>query len=174
MATNPTNTPGVGGSGTSGVGGPSVGPGGGGGGIVNNWIITSSVRVPWVKSQSTVIDSMRIGVQTVPHGIDFIIQVPFVTWQVQGPDLIAQPIAFSIETLLDIPAADDCWYIEDAAPSGTLSGFIEFLVSIVPSSPTIPGPLSSTVIVPIGQVANYTAVQAQLQAAQALLTQYGG
>jgi len=151
----------------------SVNPTGPGGtpspGTANNWLVTSTQRTPWVTSPSNVVDAVRVGFQTVPHGVEAFVMVPYTTFWVEGPDLIVQPVAFGIETILDIPAADDAWYIDDLDAANLQQGFIEYLVSVPSPSAAQPGPFTDTVVVPIGRVADYTYVQGLLQAAQAKL-----
>jgi hypothetical protein len=168
VSVNPTDTPGVGGAGLSGEGAGAV-SGAGGSTPFQNWIIESTQRTPWVRSQTSAIDAMRIGFATQPHGVEAFVMVPYATFQLEGPNLIVEPIAFGIEVILDIPAADAAWYIEDADASGLLRGFIEYLVSATPRNPAVAGPVTSSVVVPIGQVANYTAVQGLLDAERARL-----
>jgi hypothetical protein len=133
-----------------------------GGGTVQNWTIVTSQRTAWVRSPTSAIDAMRITFATVPHGVEASTMVAYTTFALEGADLIVQPIAFGIETILDIPAADDAWFIEDSDASGLLQGFIEYLVTVQPTDPSVPGPISSTVIVPITRVADYTYVQGLL------------
>jgi hypothetical protein len=167
MATNPTGPGGL-----SGVGGTAVGPGGGGTtpGLVSNWLIQATQRTPWVRSPTVSIDAVRINFATVPHGVEALVMVPYSQFTLEGADLIVQPIATGIEVILDIPAADTAWYIEDTDAAGLLQGFIEYLVSVQSPNPAVPGPLTSTVIVPISQVADYTSVQALLDAEKAKLS----
>lgn len=139
-----------------------------------NFEVTSQQRTPWVKSQTSVIDAMRIGVRTGTHGVEFDVMVPYVQWQLNGADLIATPLANGIEVILDAGFADDAWFIEDADPSGLLKFYIEFLTSIPPPSPDDPGPMTTTVIVPVARVGDYTYVQGLLDAARAQLSRAAG
>lgn len=139
-----------------------------------NFTVTSQVRTAWVRSQTSVIDAMRIGVRTGTHNIDFDVMVPFLQWQLNGADLIATPLANGIEVILDAGFADDAWFVEDSNPSGLLTFYIEFLVSIPPPSPNDPGPMQTTVIVPVSRVADYTYVQGLIDAAKAQLSKAAG
>lgn len=145
-----------------------------GGGPIVNFQVTSQVRTVWVKSQTSAIDAMRIGVRTGTHGVEFDVMVPYLEWQLNGADLIATPLANGIEVILDAGFAADAWYIEDADVSGLLAFFIEFLVTIPPPSPDQPGPMSTTVLVPVKRVADYTYVQGLLDAARAQLVKVAG
>jgi hypothetical protein len=141
----------------------------GGTGAIVNFQVTSQQRTPWVKSQTQVIDAMRIGVRTGTHFVDFDVMVPYVEWQLNGADLIATPLANGIEVILDAGFADDAWYVEDTDASGLIKGLIEYLVSVPSPSPDIPGPMQTTVIVPVSRIADYTYVQGLLDAARAQL-----
>lgn len=134
-----------------------------------NFTVLSQQRTPWVRSQSSAIDAMRIGIRTGTHGVEFDVMVPYEEWRLNGAELIATPIVNGIEVILDIPLADTAWFVEDADLSGLLTGFIEFLTSIPSPSPDVPGPMSTTVIVPVSKVENYTYVQGLLEAARAQL-----
>lgn len=139
-----------------------------------NFTVTSQQRTVWVRSQTSAIDAMRIGVRTGTHGVDFDVMVPYVEWQLNGADLIATPLVNGIEVILDAGFADDAWFVEDANAAGLLTGFIEFLTSIAPADPAIPGPMTTTVIVPVSRVHDYTYVQGLLEAARADLRRAAG
>ena len=139
-----------------------------------NFTVTSQVRTAWVRSQSSVIDAMRIGIRTGTHDVEFDVMVPYVEWQLNGADLIATPLANGIEVILDAGFADDAWFVEDSNPSGLLTFYIEFLVSIPSPSPDLPGPMSTTIIVPVSRVADYTYVQGLTDAARAQLRRAAG
>lgn len=153
MSVNPTN-----------VGLPS------GGTPLVNFTVTSQQRTVWVKSPTVAIDAMRIGVRTGTHDVDFDVMVSYLEWQLNGADLIATPIANGIEVILDAGFADDAWYVEDADANGLLKGLIEFLVTVPSPSPDQPGPMSTTVLVPVARVADYTYVQGLIDQAKATLT----
>lgn len=139
-----------------------------------NFTVTSQQRTVWVRSQTSAIDAMRIGVRTGTHGVDFDVMVPYLEWQLNGADLIATPLANGIEVILDAGFAEDAWYVEDADAQGLLAFFIEFLVSIPAPSPDQPGPMSTTVLVPVRRVADYTYVQGLLDTARAQLRRTAG
>jgi hypothetical protein len=145
-----------------------------GGGPHVNFTVTSQVRTAWVKSQTSAIDAMRIGVRTGTHDVEFDVMVPYLEWQLNGADLIATPLANGIEVILDAGFADDAWFVEDSTPSGLSAFYIEFLVSIPPRSPDIPGPMTTTVIVPVRRVADYTYVQGLLDQARQTLRAVAG
>jgi len=158
VSVNPTN-----------VGLPS-----GGGTPIVPFTVLSQQRTPWVRSQSSAIDAMRIGVRTGTHDVEFAVMVPYTEWQLNGAELIATPLVNGIEVILDAGFADTAWYVEDSDSSGLLAGFIEFLTSIPPPAPDIPGPMETTVIVPVARVTDYTRVQALLDAARASLRRAAG
>ena len=145
-----------------------------GGGALVNFQVLSQQRTAWVRSPNNVVDAMRIGVRTGRHGVELAIMVPYTEWQLNGAELIATPIVNGIEVILDIPAADDAWFVEDAGASGVIAGFIEYLVSIPPPAPDLPGPMTTTVIVPVTRVADYTYVQGLLAQAQQQLRNAAG
>ena len=139
-----------------------------------NFTVTSQQRTVWVRSQTSAVDAMRIGVRTGTHGVDFEVMVPYTEWQLNGADLIATPLANGIEVILDAGFADDAWFIEDANAAGLLTGFIEFLTSIPSDPATATGPSTTTVIVPVSSVSDYTYVQGLLDAARTSLRNAAG
>lgn len=140
------------------------------GGTVNNWVVISQEKGTQVLANGRIRDVEIIGVRTVPHDVRFLIQVPYETWRLNGGDIIAQPIATGIEVILDIPAADDAWYIEDTNNQGLVVGFIVFLVSIPFDPLTADGPMSTQIEVPVSRAADYTYVQGLCNAAKAELS----
>jgi len=141
------------------------------------YTVQSQRRGPWVTSPTTVIDAMFIGATTKPHNVYFEIPVPYDEWAAfnqqipgGGTALAADGPAVGIETQLINNVAIGAAFVQAVDPtSSLLADYIEFTLAI-PPGPNQTGPMTTTVRVPIGRVADPGIVQQYFEPAIAALT----
>ena len=124
--------------------------------MASNYVVQDQQRTVQVLGPAQVLDVMRVGATTVPHNVYFQRDIPYLSWRDQGAGPWLGTLADAIEQRLQSGLADSAAFVQDVDASGLLTDAVEFTVTLPPSG-TQPGPMSTTVTVPVNMLTADTA-----------------